>query len=96
VVFSVTSSVLLCVVRKGHVRCDARTLQNIMIMMSVMVITIITIVILVTNIIILNDKGAVSEAEIPYGDTTDGRIRNPKINPFLSQLNPVEAIIFNF
>jgi hypothetical protein len=64
-------------------------------MMSVMVRTIIIIVILVTNII-LSDKGAASEAEIPYGDTTDGRVRNPQINPVLSQLNPVQALIFNF
>ena len=65
-------------------------------MMSVMVITIITIVILVTNVIILNDKGAESEAEIPYGETIDGRIRNPKMNPVLSQLSPLEALTFNF
>jgi len=78
------------------VRCDPRTLQNIMIMMSVMVITIITLVILVTNVIILNDKGASSEAEIPYGDTTNGGVRNPKINPILSHLNSVQAPKFNF
>lgn len=65
-------------------------------MMSVMVITIITIVILVTNISILNDKGATSEAESPYGDTTNDGVRNPKINPILSHLNTVQAPTFNF
>jgi hypothetical protein len=67
-----------------------------MIIISVMVITIIKIVILVTNIIILNDNGPASEAEVPYGDTTDVKVRTPKINPILSQLNPVQALIFNF
>ena len=71
-----------------------------MIMMSVMVIIIIiiiiTIVILVTNISILNDKGAFSQTVIPCGDTTNGGVRNPKINPILSHLYLLKAPTFNF
>ena len=39
----------------------------------------IIIIIIITNIIIFNDKGASSEAEIPYGDTTDGIVRTKKL-----------------